>query len=58
MTYKDMTFCTVKDCTKLDCHRNTNGYNFTPDEFWKDKVAFCDFKDNCPEYKRQKEQGK
>lgn len=53
--YKDMTFCTAKDCAKLDCPRNTKGANFKPDEFWKDKIAWANFKESCPEYRKEEE---
>jgi hypothetical protein len=53
MTYKDMTFCTAKDCRNLDCHRNMNRPDFQPGE---QLVAMCNFKWKCTEFK--KEQGK
>lgn len=55
MIYKNMTFCTAYDCAKLDCRRNTRGYNFTPNEFWRNKVAFGPFRaENCMDYVSEK----
>lgn len=51
--YKDMQFCNAKDCKVYDCRRNINGFNFTPDEFWKDKVCIGNIKDKCQSYKKE-----
>lgn len=53
LCYRDMTFCTAKDCTVKDCPRNIHGDNFTPDEFWKNKVCYADFKSSCPKYMKE-----
>jgi len=54
MCYKDMAFCTAKDCTKLDCLRNTrNKEFFRPDDFWKDKIAWSAFQSQCPDYRKE-----
>jgi len=54
MCYKDMTFCTAKDCAKLDCLRNTrNKEFFRPDDFWKDKIAWSAFQSQCPDYRKE-----
>lgn len=52
MSYKDMTFCTAKDCAKMECLRNTrNKKFFCPSDFWKDKIAWSDFQNQgCPDY--------
>lgn len=58
MTYKDMTFCTAKNCGKFDCPRNVNGPNFKPKPI--DLISWIGFA-NCPNYQSinyQKEQGK
>lgn len=54
MTYKDITFCTAKDCGNLECHRNTNRPDFQPGD---QLVAMCNFKWKCVEFKK-KEHGK
>lgn len=56
MIYKDMTFCTAKNCGKLDCPRNTNGPNFNPKS--TDWISWIGF-ENCTErrsidYKKEK----
>lgn len=51
--YKDMMFCNAKDCKVYDCRRNINGFNFTPDDFWKEKVCIGDIKDKCKSYKKE-----
>ena len=55
LCYKDMTFCNAEDCAVTECGRNRKGSNFTPDEFWKDKVCIGDIKQNCKEYKKKRE---
>ena len=52
LCYKDMSFCTAKDCTNMECNRNTSGPNFNPDDWWKDKVAYAAFKEKCKEYRK------
>ena len=49
MTYKDMTFCTAKNCGKLDCPRNVNGANFKPEP--TDRISWSGFS-TCPEYRK------
>ena len=53
LCYRDMTFCTSKDCGNTECPRNTKGPMFDPDEFWKDRVAMADFQKTCKEYKKE-----
>lgn len=53
MTYKDIAFCTAKDCRNLDCMRNTNRPDFQPGDML---CSFINFKWKCKDYK--KEQGK
>lgn len=58
MTYKDTTFCTAKNCGKLDCPRNTNRPDFNPQP--TDLIAWAGF-ENCPERRSinyKKEQAK
>jgi hypothetical protein len=50
-----MMFCNARDCTRLDCFRNINGYNFTPDEFWKDKVCIGAIKHRCKDYRKEEQ---
>ena len=50
LCYKDMSFCSAKDCANKECPRNTRGYNYTPDDWWKDRVAIMDFKASCKDY--------
>lgn len=54
LCYKDMMFCNAEDCAVTECRRNRRGSNFTPDEFWKDKVCIGDIKQKCKEYKKEK----
>lgn len=57
LCYKDMTFCAAKDCTDMECRRNTRNEDFFhPDDFWKDKIAISDFQKRCPNYKKEHEQ--
>ena len=53
LCYKDMVFCTAKDCANMECIRNTRGPHFTPDEWWANKVAYADIKDGCHEYRKE-----
>jgi hypothetical protein len=53
MTYKDIAFCTAKDCRNLDCIRNTNRPDFQPGDM---PYSVINFKWKCKDYK--KEQGK
>lgn len=57
MTYKDMTFCTAKNCGKLDCHRNTLRSDFQPDE---NAIISWIGNQNCQNYVKldKKEQNK
>lgn len=57
MTYKDMTFCTAKNCGKLDCHRNTLRSDFHPGE--NDWISWIGHQ-NCQNYVKldKKEQSK
>jgi hypothetical protein len=52
MSYKDMAFCTAKDCRNLDCIRNTARPDFQPGDM---PYSLINFKWKCKEYK--KEQG-
>lgn len=53
LCYKDMTFCTAIDCVNLECKRNMNREDFTPDSFWKDKIAQSDFRKICKQYYKE-----
>lgn len=53
--YRDMTFCTAKDCPKIDCPRNIRNKEFCPDEFWKDKIAWASFQNHCADYQKEVE---
>ena len=55
LCYKDMSFCSAKDCANKECPRNTRGFNFTPDDWWKDRVAIMDFQRSCKEYSKDEE---
>ena len=54
LCYKDITFCTAKDCDNLKCRRNMRRDDFRPDDFFKDLIALKDFKTGCPKYKKAK----
>lgn len=54
MTYKDIAFCTAKDCRNLECIRNTNRPDFQPGDM---PVCYMNFKEGCKKFKK-KEQGK
>lgn len=55
MCYRDMTFCTAKDCRNMKCRRNTRNTDFFhPDEFWKEHIAYSDFFKECPYYKKER----
>lgn len=50
LCYKDMAFCDAMDCANKKCPRNTRGTNYTPDDWWKDKVVIMDLQRSCKEY--------
>lgn len=52
IVYKDMTFCSCKDCTNIGCKRNPNNINWMeiPDDMG---VAMSDFSVCCLEYKKE-----
>lgn len=52
LCYKDMTFCSSNDCSNLECIRNTRRDDFTPDDYWKDKICYGDLASKCPNYKK------
>lgn len=47
--YKDITFCTAKNCGKLDCPLNTNRPDFQPEP--TDRISWSGFS-TCPEYRK------
>ena len=55
LCYKDMSFCNATDCANKECPRNTRGPNYTPDDWWKDRVAIMNFKDSCKDYTKDEE---
>ena len=54
ITYKDMTFCSCKECVNLDCKKNPNNINWKiiPDYMG---VAMSDFSTRCLKYKKENE---
>ena len=55
LCYKDMAFCDARDCANKECSRNTRGTNYTPDDWWKDKVVIMDLQRSCKEYVKDEE---
>ena len=50
LCYKDMAFCDATDCANKECNRNTRGYNYTPDDWWKSRVAIAELQQDCKDY--------
>lgn len=53
LCYKGITFCDATDCKQFYCDRNRNGYNYTPDTFWEDKICIGNIKEKCDKYERE-----
>lgn len=52
ITYKDISWCAVNNCAKLDCYYNTRSPRFNPDK--NDLVAYANRHEHCKDYKKDK----
>lgn len=52
LCYKDMTFCTRRNCANTECIRNVNRSDFKPDNM---SVAYSCFQ-SCKDFKESRDE--